>query len=125
MLASVPESAIGNPSAALVATALWMRTLHQPMNGTDRKPPPAPTIPDTVPITAPAPNIPARPGSSRVACGFLFHSICVAENATNSANTSASSCVSICLPIHGPIHDPTTIPGAISATTRHSTAPCR
>ena len=53
---------MGNPSAALVATALWMGTLHQVMKGTLTKPPPAPTRPDRKPITPPAAIWPAPPG---------------------------------------------------------------
>ncbi len=34
-----------------MATALWMATLHQVMNGTLTKPPPAPTSPERKPIT--------------------------------------------------------------------------
>ena len=44
---------MGKPSAALVATALCMATLHQVMNGTLTKPPPAPTMPDNSPIPLP------------------------------------------------------------------------
>ena len=39
--------------AAEVATALWIGTLHQVMNGTDMKAPPAPTMPDSRPMPLP------------------------------------------------------------------------
>src|SRR5258706_15543914 len=88
-LPSVLASAIGKPSAALVATALWIGTLHQVMNGTEMKPPPAPTRPDTAPITPPATKRPAVPGNCRVGRGLRLNSIRVAEKLTSSANITA------------------------------------
>ena len=111
--------------AALVATALCILTLHQLMNGTDRKPPPAPTSPATVPMTVPAASMPGALGSSRAGDGFLLRIIWVAEKATNRLNTSASRPVSSCWPIQGPIQEPSTIPGAMATTTGQRTAPCR
>ncbi len=41
--------------------ALWTRTLHQSMNGTESVPPPMPTKLDTAPIMLPTANIPDLP----------------------------------------------------------------
>jgi len=88
-LPSVLATAIGNPSAALVATALCIGMLHPVMNGTEMKPPPAPTSPETAPMTPPATRRPPVPGIWRDASVFLLRSICVAENATKMANSRA------------------------------------
>src|SRR5574343_594738 len=85
-------NAMGKPRAALVATALWMGTLHQVMNGTLMKPPPAPTKPETNPMPPPAPHWPQVPGMVRLGAGFLSSNIWVAENPTNRANTQAKAC---------------------------------
>ena len=61
--------------AAEVPMALWMGMLCQTMKGTDKVPPPMPTRLDTTPMTFPAPNIPAMPGSCREGLGFLPDSI--------------------------------------------------
>ena len=53
MYPSVLASAIGNPIAAPVATALWIRTLQRVMNGTARNAPPAPTNAEANPMPAP------------------------------------------------------------------------
>ena len=94
------------------------------MKGTDTKPPPAPTMPDRVPIRPPVANMPGAPGSARDAAGFLPISIWVAEKATNTPKKAASTVESICLPIQGPIQEPIRMPGASSFTTGHRTAPC-
>ncbi len=101
-----------------------MATLHQVMNGTLTKPPPAPTSPDRKPMTEPAPSWPAVPGRVRVGLGFLFSSICVAEKPTKAANTMAS---------HAPLSSantprlasaaPSTMPGASRWTMSQRTAP--
>ena len=64
--------------AALVATALWMGTLHQVMKGTERKAPPAPTSVERKPTPAPTPARPHQPGSWREGLGFLSSIICTA-----------------------------------------------
>ena len=65
----------GESSAALVATALWMGTLHHTMKGTLTKPPPAPTSPERKPITPPAASCPAVPGNWREGAGLRLRSI--------------------------------------------------
>jgi hypothetical protein len=90
-LPSVFATAIGKPSAALVATALCMGTLHQVMKGTEMKPPPAPTRPDKVPIAPPATKRPAVPGICRCGEGCLLRNICVAEKPTKAAKRNASA----------------------------------
>src|ERR1035437_8795922 len=119
MFDKVPASAIGKPSAALVATALWILTLHHVMKGTETKPPPAPTKPDKMPITPPAANMPRGPGSSRDAAGFLSSRLLGAEIATNPAKNIANPAEFSCLPIHGPIHEPIRMPGASTFTICH------
>src|SRR5260370_41807565 len=108
---SVPAAAIGKPSAAEVATALWIRTLHQVMNGTDRNAPPAPTMLETTPIVAPTPNSPALPGSWRIGLGGRIISIPTAETPVKTPNTAASSPEDIPAPTGCPTTDPRTMPG--------------
>src|ERR1035437_7229744 len=122
MFEKVPASAIGKPSAALVATALWILTLHHVMKGTETKPPPAPTKPDKMPITPPAATMPRDLGRSRDAADFLSSSIWVAEIATNTAKNIANAAEFSCLPIDGPIHEPIRMPGASTFTICHDTA---
>ncbi|MCY1546430.1 hypothetical protein D9M68_824260 [compost metagenome] len=71
--------AIGRPMAAEVPTARCMLTLHQVMNGTERKPPPAPTSCDSVLMVAPTPISPAVPGRLRLGLGLALRNICTAE----------------------------------------------
>src|SRR5512147_21071 len=119
----VPAAAIGNPSAADVATALWILTLLQTMNGTEMNPPPAPTRLEMNPIPEPTPNIPAPFGSSREGLGLRSSSICSAEKPTKTANTIESQKVGRRPAIWAPIRDPTRIPGARILTTGQSTTP--
>ena len=58
----VPATAIGNPSAADVATQFRILTLHAVMNGTDRKAPPAPTMLEISPMPPPTAKSPPLPG---------------------------------------------------------------
>ncbi len=95
------------------------------MNGTDRNAPPAPTMLEINPMPPPTANRPGAPGSSRVGAGLRSTSICVADTATNTPKNAARRGVDIVPTICGPTSEPTTIPGAIPATTRHSTAPWR
>ena len=68
-LPTVLAAAMGKPSAALVAIAWWIGTLHHVMNGTETNPPPAPTSPDSAPIAPPMARRPPVPGSCRLAAG--------------------------------------------------------
>ena len=95
--------AIGKPSAADVATALWIRTLWRPRYGIEMKPPPAPSRLDIAPMPAPTPNKGAFPGSSRPGMGLLTISIRVAENQTNTPNTAANARVGNALATCGPM----------------------
>src|SRR6218665_36378 len=119
-------NAIGNPSAALLATALWIGTLHQDMKGTLTKPPPAPTRPDRNPITPPAATWPAAPGRWRVGAGFLSRNICVAEKLTNRAKKIARKAPlsNANTPRLAP-RPPSTMPGASRRTMSQRTAPRR
>ncbi len=95
------------------------------MNGTDRNAPPAPTMLETTPMVAPAPNSPALPGSWRNGFGSMFISIRAAETPVNTPNSAASSPEDMPATICGPTSDPSTMPGASAHTTRQRTAPRR
>ena len=88
------------------------------------KPPPAPTRPETKPITPPAASCPPALGICRLGFGFLSRNICVAEKPTNSAKKIASA-----VPLSSentprlPIRLPMTMPGASRLTMSHRTAP--
>ena len=103
-----------------------MATLHHVMNGTEMKPPPAPTRPEMKPMAPPAPRLPAGPGIWRLGAGLRLMSICVAEKLTKTANTSASV-----LPLSTentpapPSSPPSTMPGPSRRTTSQRTAPRR
>ena len=118
-------SLVGPQVVGGMSTALWILTLHQVMNGTDRKPPPAPTMLETSPIAPPTPKSPTLPGSSRVGLGLRSSSICVAENATNVPKNAASQAAGIRPTICGPTSEPAMMPGARPSTMPHSTAPWR
>ena len=115
---------MGKPRAALVATALWMGTLHHVMKGTLTKPPPAPTSPDRKPMKPPAPSWPAVPGIWRVGAGFLSRNICTAEKLTNRPKKTARK-----LPLSSAntprlaTKPPSTMPGASLVTMSQRTAP--
>src|SRR5205814_981555 len=115
----------GKPRADAVPTASWIFTLHHVRKGTEMKAPPAPTIEDTTPMSVPAPNMPAVPGSVRVALGLRSTSIWVAENATKIANSTPSDLPGSAALICAPSKPPATMPGASTATTFQSTAPRR
>ena len=119
---TVPAAAIGNPSAAAVATALWIFTLCRPRYGIEMNAPPAPSRLDTAPMPAPTANSPCLPGSSRPGTGLVPMKIRVAESQTKTPNTAANTRVGSALATCGPISEPSTMPGAIAATTGHSTA---
>ena len=119
----VPATAIGRPSAAEVATALWILTLWRPRYGIETKPPPAPSRLEIAPIPAPTPKSGSLPGNWRPGRGALTISIRVAANQTKSPNTAAKTRPGNAPAICGPTSEPSTMPGAIAATTGHSTAP--
>ena len=115
---------MGKPSAALVATALWMATLHQTMKGTEMKAPPAPTRPATMPIRPPTAVAPRRPGIWRPGLGLRSISIWVAEKPTKTANSTPSAWPLISANRPAPdSRPPATIPGASSCTRSQRTAP--
>ena len=102
----VPKSAIGKPKAALVATAFCILTLHQIIQGTEIKPPPAPTKAERIPIAMPMKNLPIVPGKLRSGRGDLFKNILNAENPTKAAKIKDSQNVgnqpAICAPTTAP-----------------------
>ena len=119
----VPKSAIGKPKAALVATAFCILTLHQIIQGTEIKPPPAPTKAERIPIAMPMKNLPIVPGKLRSGRGDLFKNILNAENPTKAAKIKDSQNVGNQPAICAPTTAPTKMPGATEATTFHKTAP--
>ena len=125
MKPAVPAAAIGNPNAAEVATALWIRTLHAVMKGTEMKAPPAPTMLEMIPIPLPTPNKPSEPGRLRVSLGFGSSNICAAATPANTPNAAESADEDMSATICGPTSEPSRMPGASPRTTRHRTAPRR
>jgi len=95
------------------------------MNGTDRNAPPAPTMLDTSPMPLPTANNPAAPGSARVGAGLRSMSTCVAAIAMNVPKNAARNAVDMMPTACEPASAPTIMPGAMPATTRQTTAPCR
>ena len=93
------------------------------MNGTEMKPPPAPTRLEITPMAAPTSDNPKGPGNSRLGLGSLLRSRRVAVYEVNKAKTPDSKRVDIPLTICGPASDPIRIPGASFQKTGHSTAP--
>ena len=117
----VDAIATGMPMAADVATALCSLTLQRVMKGTARNAPPVPTMPATMPIPAPTPNIPGLPGNSPDATGGL-RSMRHAPHQMKRRkrrHDAGGNALAIC----GPISDPTTMPGDMAFTTFQSTAP--
>src|SRR5690606_39619627 len=78
-ISTLLASAMKKPSAAEVATALWMGTLPRTMKGTDKNPPPAPTRPEAKPITTPMADVPNLPGMLRSGAGGRPHIMRAAE----------------------------------------------
>ncbi|MNN57442.1 hypothetical protein D3C81_1724320 [compost metagenome] len=94
------------------------------MNGTEMKPPPAPTRLEIRPMTEPTPTMPGVPGSRRAAGGRRLRSIWSAEKPTKTANSSDSQPVLSTLKIlPPPIRPPSRMPGASASTMPQRTAP--